>query len=228
MAATVSDSSVMALEYLFPLAKGRDDATSWCVDRLVEAELYRRGRPDSITGAAHVLALTQGALLKEEFDLSTHGHAAGWSIGAVLLDPREFMLFNMRYGFEAGHAALRAMVASLRSVCPKAKIVRVHTDGFAALLGPTAEQMLDDSMLHEVSMALAREVSPVMPDDGEPPRVMEYTLGLLEVNVIDPPNWQILGPLVWAECERALIIGRRTGSPKIARRTISLNGRLPE
>jgi hypothetical protein len=111
----ISERSAKAVMALFPLAQGRPDAPTFLVDQLVEAELQRRGAPDA-TGAFSPLALTQGSLLKEEYDLSTHGHAEGWSLGAVLVDPLEFMLFNQRYGFPAGDAALKAMVGAMRSV----------------------------------------------------------------------------------------------------------------
>ncbi len=45
--------------------------------RLLDEEHARRGAPDA-TGALNPLALPQGTLLKEEFDLSTHAHHEGW------------------------------------------------------------------------------------------------------------------------------------------------------
>jgi hypothetical protein len=46
--------------------------------------------------------------------------------------------------------------------------------------------------------------------------------------VVDPPNWQLLGPLVWAECERALVIARRQPTEDLQQRRVVLDGRLPE
>ena len=86
----ISDRAAKALLALFPTAQGRPDGPSWLVDELVEAELHRRGMPDAVTGAFHALALKEGQLLKEEFDLNTHGHADGWVLGAVTVDPLEF------------------------------------------------------------------------------------------------------------------------------------------
>jgi hypothetical protein len=51
---------------------------------------------------------------------------------------------------------------------------------------------------------------------------------LLELTVVDPPSWRILGPLVWAECERALRIARRQPTEALQRRRVVLDGRLPE
>lgn len=188
--------------------------------------LHRRGTPDP-TGAFHALALTQGSLLKEEYDLSTHGHADGWVLGAVLVDPVELMLFNQRHGFPAGDAALRAMVQAMREVYPRAKVVRIHTDGFAILLGPTADQRLDPALLPRLRETLGLAVRAVTPASDERKDVA-FTLGLLELTVVDPPNWQVLGPLAWAECERALIIARRKPDAGVQRRRVALDGRLPE
>jgi GGDEF domain-containing protein len=216
MAHVISERSATALLTLFPGARGRADAPSWLVDQLVDAELHRRGFPDAVSGAFHALALQEGPLLKEEYDLSTHGHADGWVLGAVLVDPLQFTVFNMQHGLPAGDAALKAMVDAMKSVCPRAKVVRIHTDGFAVLLGPTADQPLTDALVPTMREALATK----LPD-------LKFTLGALELTVVDPPNWQVLGPLAWAECERALTIARRGGRSAVQRRRVVLDGRLP-
>lgn len=228
MAHPITERSANALMAMFPLAQGRADGPTWLVDQLVDAELHRRGTPDAVSGALHALALTQGSLLKEEYDLSTHGHSSGWVMGAVVVDPLELTVFNMRYGFKAGDAALRAMVEAMRSVCPRAKIVRIHTDGFAVLLGPTADQPVTPELLPRLRTALEARVLAVTPDDGEPRRETKFTLGLLRLEVVDPPNWQLLGPLVWAECERALIIAKHRASAEVLERRFVLDGRLPD
>lgn len=228
MSHPITERAQKALLALFPTAKGRPDGPTWLVDQLVDAELHRRGYPDSVTGAIHALALNQGQLLKEEFDLSTHGHSDGWVIGAVLIDPLEFTLFNMRYGFKAGDAALRAMVEGMNEVCPTAKVVRIHTDGFAVLLGPTADQKIDADLLPRLREVLPAKVAAVTPKDAEAEKRVVFTFGLLELSVVDPPNWQILGPLVWAECERALVIARRQPTEALQLRRVTLDGRLPE
>ncbi len=223
MADLISPRSAAALLHLFPMARGRDDAASFLVDELVQAELYRRGHPDLVSGAAHLLALTQGSLLKEEYDLSTHGHADAWTLGAVLVDPLAFTVFNMEHGLQVGDAALAAMVQAMRAAVPGAKVVRIHTDGFAVLLGPTSEQRVNPSMEAPLRAALAQAVEAVAPGAR-----LDFTLGYLELDVVDPPNWQVLGPLAWAELERALLIVKKTGSREVLRRRFELHGRLPE
>lgn len=218
----ISDRAERALRSLFAHAAARPDAPTWLVDQLVDAELHRRGHPDP-SGAFHALALTQGSLLKEEYDLSTHGHADGWTLDALLCDPREFMLYSQRHGFPAGDAAVRAIVQALRALCPNGKIVRTHTDGFAALLGPTADQRVDAALVARARTALPDALA-ALPPGG--PRV-EFTVGALRLTVADPPNWQVLGPLVWAECERALVIARRGRDVGLLERSVALAGRLP-
>lgn len=221
---TISEKSERALLSLFPRVQGRADAPTWLVDQVVDAELHRAGHPDP-TGALHALSLNQGSLMKEEYDLSTHGHADGWVIEALVVDPRELTVFNMRHGFPAGDAALRAMVATMKELAPRAKVVRTHTDGFAILLGPTADTRLRPELLVALRSALPKAVTAVTPTTEA---AMAFTFGQLRLTVVDPPNWQVLGPLVWAECERALMIARRAPSDLVLERRLVLDGRLPD
>ena len=221
---TISEKSERALLSLFPRVQGRADAPTWLVDQVVDAELHRAGHTDP-TGAFHALALNQGTLMKEEYDLSTHGHADGWVIEALVVDPRELTVFNMRHGFPAGDAALRAMVATMKELAPRAKVVRTHTDGFAILLGPTADSKLQPELLVALESALPKAVTAVTPVSET---AMQFTFGQLRLTIVDPPNWQVLGPLVWAECERALMIARRAPSESVLERRLVLDGRLPD
>ena len=221
---TISEKSERALLSLFPRVQGRADAPTWLVDQVVDAELHRAGHADP-TGALHALALNQGTLMKEEYDLSTHGHADGWELEALVVDPRELTVFNMRHGFPAGDAALRAMVATMKELAPRAKVVRTHTDGFAILLGPTADSKLQPELLVALKSALPKAVTAVTPVVEAP---MLFTFGQLRLTIVDPPNWQVLGPLVWAECERAHIIARRAPSDAVLERRLVLDGRLPD
>lgn len=225
MAFPISEKSERALRHLFPRAAGRPDAPTWLVDQLVDAELHRAGHPDP-TGAFQALALNQGSLLKEEYDLSTHGHADGWVIEAIVVDPRELTVFNMHHGFPAGDRVLQVMVATMKEVVPRAKVVRTHTDGFAILLGPTADTKLEPRFVEALRTALPRAVEAVTPTKGAAP--MLFTLGQLRLTVVDPPNWQVLGPLVWAECERLHLIARRRPFDGVLERRVVLDGRLPE
>ena len=166
---------------------------------LIDAEAHRRGERDAVSGAYHALALNQGSLLKEEYDLAAHAHHDGWAIGAAVVDVRELTVVNMNHGFEVGDRVLRHTATALQQTCPRAKVVRVHSDAFAVLLGPTAEETIEPGLTAKLRAALANSA----------PLALEYSIGLLELTIVAPSHWQVLGPLVWAECERALVLARR-------------------
>jgi GGDEF domain-containing protein len=225
MSKPISAASESALTALFPNSQAREDAATWLVDQLIDAERHRRGAPDA-SGAFHALALTQGALLKEEFDLSTHGHADGWTIDAVLLDPLEFMRCSIDYGFEVGDQVIAALVSALKVQCPSGKVVRIHTDGFALLLGPTADVTLEKLTLSQIESAVIEQIERVI--GTQPGWRPKLTIGALRLTVVDPSHWQVLGPLVWAECERALLVSRRGNKKEMQHRRVVLDGRLPD
>ncbi len=206
----MSDRLDARLKALFPTV-----APAEALEALVDAEGHRRGEKDRVSGAYHALALTQGLLLKEEYDLSTHGHGQ-WVMGAVLADVRELTVVNMRHGFPEGDRVLRATCEALQSVAPRAKVVRTHADGFAALLGPTADQAVDAALGQRAREALAKVSA-----QGQP---VQFTVGLLELPVTQPSHPQVLSVLAWAECERALAIARREPYEGVLRRRIELDG----
>lgn len=224
----ISQESEKALFALFPQAQGRVDAPTWLVDQLVEAELHRRGVPDKVSGAFHALSLTQGTLLKDEFDFSTQAHGDGWTVGAVLVDPLEFMLFNQRFGFSEGDRALAALVKAMYALSPSAKVVRIHTDGFAMLFGPAAQERVSEAMLGGCHEVLSSALISALPPDIRPQQPWRLTLGCMELTVEEPPHWNVLGPLVWAECERALRIARVGSRRALQLRRVAMNGRLPD
>jgi GGDEF domain-containing protein len=209
----VSDRVDTLLKAMFPMVSPAE-----ATEALVDAEAHRRGQPDRISGAFHALALTQGTLLKEEYDLSTHGHGE-WVLGAVLADVRELTVINMHHGFPEGDRVLEATFEALKSVAPGAKVVRTHADGFAALLGPTADQRVDEALGHRAREALSKVTALDQP--------VAFTTGLLELTVTQPSHPQLLGVLAWAECERALAIARREPFTSVMTRRIALDGAVP-
>lgn len=214
------DEQTHALLTLFPLAKGRPDAASFAVQALLDAERWRRGAADDVSGAFHALALTQGSLLKEEYDLSTHGHQPGWVVGAVIVDIRELTMVNQRHGFEVGDTVLRATAKSLQAFSPQAKVVRIHSDAFAMLLGPMAERQVEPSTAEAVRERLTTEAPKLEPS-------LTYSIASLELTLVSPSHWQVLGPLVWAECERALVMEQRSGPSGVQKRKVVLDGAVP-
>ena len=202
-------------------------ATEHAVRALVDAEKGRRGVPDPVTGAFHALALTQGSLLRYEYDLSTHGHHEGWEIGAVIVDPIELIKVNQSHGFPAGDATLRAIFDTLHATFPSGRIVRIHSDAFAVLLPPSSERVVDAALEQTARDALREGVPWRLAEAGLTGIDLEYTVALMQLIVEHPSHWQVLGPLVWAEAERALVLARTRAAQGVQRRRIPLEAAVP-
>src|SRR5207302_8125212 len=93
-------------------------------------------------------------LLKEEYDHGTHFFSGGAVIGAAVVDTVGLIHLNMKHGFKRVDELLAAQVKAIASVCPRAKIVRIHGDAFAAIMGPTADQRVDESLRVKLVSAL--------------------------------------------------------------------------
>lgn len=200
-----------------------EDATLKAVEALVEAESARRGEPDPVSGAFHGLALTQGSLIKREYDLSTHGHWEGWDVGALIVDIKHLIRVNMEHGFAAGDAVLRAVATALQETFPSARVVRIHPDAFAVLLPPSAEVAIEASLEPSTREALARRVPALLGAAKAPALTLDYTVAMLHLTVVKPSHWQVLGPLMWAECERALTLASRGMASGVQRRRVELD-----
>jgi GGDEF domain-containing protein len=220
----IDEATATALVALYPrLVQRAAEPVKLALQRLLEEEHARRGAPDA-TGALHPLALTQGTLLKEEFDLSLHAHHAGWTVGALLVDVKGMIHLNARHGFAAGDALLRALVASLGAQLPGAKVVRLQGDNFAALLVPTSGLTVTEGLREAARPRLVADTLAALPPGAEPP---DFTLALLELTLDQPSHWQVLGPLVWAELERAYTVERMGKAQGLQRRRLRLDGFVP-
>ncbi|RYZ34876.1 MAG: diguanylate cyclase [Myxococcaceae bacterium] len=227
---SIDDPTATALVALHPRAARpghANDAPQAAAQELIATEQRRRGQPDA-TGALHVLALTQGTLLKEQFDLSTHAHHDGWTVGAVMVDVKEMIHFNARFGFPAGDALLKALVASLAAQYPGARIVRFQPDGFAVLLVPTSQLTVREDSADTTRARLTEDLRPTLPPGAAATDVPGFTVALLELTVHQPSHWQVLGPLLWAEVERAYIMERTGRTHGLQRRHLRLDAFLPE
>lgn len=227
MGTTVDDEVVKAVLALQPWVQSRPEAERFgaALRALLDAEAWRRGRPEPVTGALHLSALTQGTLLKPEYDLSVHAHA-GWTLGAVIADVKEMIHVNQKAGFPVGDRFLRSVASSLAGAFPGAPVVRVHTDCFAALLVPSSGLEIAPEHLTVATEALRRGTDEFRANEGAPCAPVEFTVSALRLTVRDPSHWQVLGPLVWAEIERAHVIARRGLASGIQERTLSLEGRV--
>jgi GGDEF domain-containing protein len=225
---SIDDATANALIALHPWTVNRSpQPVQLALETLLEAERARQGQPDKL-GAIPALALLQGSLLKEEYDLSTHAHHDGWRVGAVIADVRGMINVNARFGFGVGDAVLRATVGSLAAQYPGAKVVRSHLDAFAALLTPSSQREVRPEQREATRTRLAEDVAKVLPAGTAAEEVPGHTVTLLELTVDQPSHWQVLGPLVWAELERAHVMERvgRT-SDVVQRRRIRLDGFVP-
>jgi GGDEF domain-containing protein len=192
----------------FPVQSER--ALEW----LAQEDAWRRGAKDPVSGAQHRLGLLQGALLKEDFDVGLH--AEGWKLGALLVDLERFTLFNQAHGFGEGDRALAAVVVALREAFRGARVVRIHADAFAVLMGPTSDAQLSAQSESIARAALKQATAAWAP-------ALEFTVATLELTVVAPSHHEVIGPLVWAECERALMAKKRVPASGASVRTLVLD-----
>ena len=202
---------------------GPNDLTA-AVEQLVRFEQARRGHPDPLTGTLQALALLQGDRLKREFDLSVHAHT-GWPFGAIIVDVKGLIRINAGRGMMAGDEVLKVVASALGRALPGVPLLRVHGDCFAALFLPSTGLELEPAHLERVSVALDEAAIQLVSLSGPGARV-EFTVSALRLRIFDPAHWQVLGPLVLSEIERAHAMARRGLASGIQERTIRLDGRV--
>ena len=197
------------------------------LESLIRHEEWRRGAPEAFTGALMPDALMQGTLLKREFDLSVHAHT-GWEVGAVIVDVKGLILVNQDAGFASGDRVLLETAAALRAALPRGLMVRMHGDCYAVLFLPSSGEVIRDEHLVQVTEALAR-VPPAVEATQKFPfsQPLGFTISALRLRIFDPAHWQVLGPLVVSELERAHAMTRRGLASGIQERELRLDGRVP-
>jgi GGDEF domain-containing protein len=216
-----------ALVRLHPWVKAlpKEEQPLAALKALLETEGYRRGEKDSVSGALHVLHLTQGILLKGEFDLSVHAHSP-WEVGLLTVDVLELIRVNQVAGFPVGDGVLRATAGALQTAFPTAPVVRIHTDCFCVLFVPSSQLTLTEETEGLAHNALQEGMAAFGASEGKLRLPVDFTLGLAQLRVVDPSHWQLLGPLVWAEAERAHVLARAGKLPGVLRRSVDLAGRV--
>jgi GGDEF domain-containing protein len=224
---TLDDATVEALLRLHPWVKSRpkEEHAALALQALLDAEACRRGAPDPVSGALNVLFLTQGALLKPEYDISVHAHAP-WTVGLLTVDILGMIHVNQEAGFPAGDAFLRAVASCLLATFPSAQVVRIHTDCFCVLFPPSAETEVTEALRTAAREALGKAVADFRGKQPRLPSPLDFTLGLASLAVVDPSHWQVLGPLVWAEAERTHVLARAGKTDGILQRRVDLGGRV--
>ena len=229
MADKVDDALADRVIAAVPWVKEREEPHrrfSAALEWLVQQEEYRHGAPEAFTSALTPLALMQGSLLKREFDLSVHAHT-GWEAGAMIVDVKGLIEINRYSGFAIGDRVLLELTAALRDAFPREPMVRIHGDCYAVLLLPSSGQQLREEHLARVGEALERVPPEVGAAEVWLPRPLEFTLSALRLRVFDPSHWQLLGPLLVAEIERAHVMARRGLASGIQERELRLDGRVP-
>ena len=223
----LDDATVDALLRLNPWVRSRpkEEQAGLALSALLDAEACRRGAPDPVSGALNVLFLTQGALLKPEFELSIHAHVP-WEVGLLTVDVLELIRVNQTAGFPAGDRFLRAVASCLVATFPVAQVVRIHTDCFCVLFLPSSETQLTLQHRAQAREALHRAVVDFRKEEPRLPEVLDFTLGLARLRVVDPSHWQVLGALVWGEAERTHVLTRAGKAEGILERQVELCGRV--
>jgi len=220
----LDDDLATALVTLEPrAARHAAEPVQDAVRRLLGEEHARRGVPDA-TGALSFRALTQGTLLREEFDLSTHAHHAGWTVGALIVDVKRMIHVNAQHGFAVGDALLEALVTSLQAQWPGAPVVRLQGDNFAVLLVPSSGLSVSEEKAEATRLRLAQDARAALPEGADVPG---FTLARLELTVEEPTHWQVLGPLVWGELMRAYTLEERGQAGGLQHRRLRLGGFVP-
>ncbi|HLT29464.1 MAG TPA: diguanylate cyclase [Myxococcaceae bacterium] len=221
---TLTDAQSLALTQLFPqvLVQG-ENALNRAVEILIEQEQQRRGAVDGKTGAIPVAALLQGSFLKQEYDAGLHFGEEGWRLHGLMVDVKEMTLQNRRLGFERGDALLAAVVATLRSALPGTEVVRLHSDAFAALYLPTLGGTPGDDAARRLGSALQEAMVPFTSAEAG----VGFTIAELSLTIVQPAHWQVIGPLVWSEFERALLLERLGRASGVQRRRVELDAAIP-
>ncbi|MGO8971245.1 MAG: diguanylate cyclase domain-containing protein [Myxococcaceae bacterium] len=227
MAYTLDDATVETLLRLHPWVRSRakEEQPALALAAVLDAEACRRGGPDPVSGALNVLFLTQGALLKPEYDISIHAHVP-WEVGLLTVDVLELIRVNQAAGFSAGDALLRTVAGCLVATFPVASVVRIHTDCFCVLFLPSSGTDVTEEVRTAAHAALHRTAADFLLAHPRTPAPLDFTLGLARLRVVNPSHWQVLGPLVWAEAERTHVLARAQRAEGILLRTVELDGRV--
>lgn len=225
----VDDQLIDALSgppHLF-LKDGAVDANA-LVSYILEREMSRRGGRDPATGALTSWCLRAGELLRPRAAWPWRGLAGEWRLGAMVVDVRNLKLINDRFGLPVGHALIAGVARALMSAFPEAQTIRIHGDAFAVLLFPPEDGKVSPSTRSTLRDQLVSTASSCLEGAGEAPTVVDFTMSLLSLVVENPYEWQLLGPLVAAELNRAHDLERTGKAAGVQERRLDLQGHIPE
>lgn len=188
--------------------------------------LMRKGIPDPQTGTLTRSYLIEGVLLRDTLEQPELGTGGEWSCGVVAVDVRGLKLVNDRLGMEGGERMLKLVADGLYAFCPDRPIIRLHGDAFAALYLPPGGHNISDGSPERLADALGALADERMPGLEEHDLDPAFTVAALDLVIERPFHWRVLGPLVWAEAERAHVAVRAGRASGLQHRRIALDGYL--
>lgn len=200
----IDDDLVQTITDLSPiLVEGRKHFGDGLQSVVLQA-LMRRGIPDPQTGALARSHLLDGALLRDALPEDDGDTAREFRVGVVAVDVRALAAINDALGMDAGERMLKTAADGLRAFCTDRPLVRLHGDAFAALYFPAIEAPLREETPLRVERALVDLASERLPELAEAGLSPGFTVAAVDLRIEQPYHWRVLGPLVWAEAERAL------------------------
>lgn len=186
--------------------------------------LMRKGVPDPQTHTLTRSYLIEGLLLGDTLEQPELGLDGEWRCGVVSVDVRGLIHINDRLGMDGGEQMLKVVADGLRAFCPDRPIVRLHGDAFAALYLPPGEHNISDGSPERLAGALGALADERMPELEDHDLDAEFTVAALDLVIDRPFHWRVLGPLVWAEAERAHVAVRTGRASGLQHRRIDLDG----
>lgn len=221
---TIDDELVDTITELAPdVIEGRKHFGDGLQSVVLQA-LMRKGIPDPQTGTLTRSYLIEGVLLRDTFEHPERGLDGEWSCGVVAVDVRGLVHVNDRLGMEGGEQMLKLVADGLRAFCPDRPIIRLHGDAFAALYPPPDGHNISDGSPERLADALSALADERMPELAEHDLEPAFTVAALDLVIDRPFHWRVLGPLVWAEAERAHVAVRTGQATGLQHRRIELDG----
>jgi GGDEF domain-containing protein len=188
--------------------------------------LMRKGLPDPQTGALARSYLIEGVMLRDTIDCASLGADAEWCAGVLTVDVRRLALVNDVLGMQGGERILALVADGVRAFSGPAPVVRIHGDAFAAVYVPPREHPFDEGTAERLSASLVALVKERMPELAEHGVEPAFTVSALDLVIERPFHWRVLGPLVWAEAERANVAARTGNATGLQRRRLHLDGHV--